>query len=55
MFGRKARIPVDLLCEGGKCVEITNDFVPRQNIIMREAYSQVQKRMGLQQDRQKEL
>ena len=55
MFGRKARIPVDLLCEVGKIAENANDFVSQQGRIMQEAYCQVQSRMGLQQDRQKEL
>ena len=56
MFGRRARIPVDLLCgtgETGECVSV-NDFVSNKVKILQKAYHQVQNRMGLQQDRQKE-
>ena len=55
MLGRKARIPVDLLCEVDKIAENANDFVSQQDRIMQEACCPVQSRMGLQQDKQKEL
>ena len=54
MFGRRARIPVDLLWETsgvGECVSI-NSYVSQQSKILQAAYHQVQSRMGLQQDRQ---
>lgn len=57
MFGRRARIPVDLLYrtgELGECVSV-NSYVSKQSEILQEAYYQVQNRMGLQQDRQKEV
>ena len=56
MFGRRARIPVDLLCgpgEAGEYVSI-NNYVSQQSKILQAAYHQVHTRMGLQQDRQKE-
>ena len=57
MFGRRARIPVDLLCGTGdaeKDVSV-NSYVAQQSRILEAAYRQVQNRMGLQQDRQKEV
>ena len=57
MFGRRARIPVDLLCGTGeteKYVSI-NSYVSQQSKILEAAYHQVQNRMGLQQYRQKEV
>ena len=56
MFGRRARIPIDLLCgpsQTGECVSV-NDYVSQQSKILQAAYYQAQNRMGLQQDRQKE-
>ena len=57
MFGRRARIPVHLLCGTGdaeKDVSV-NSYVSQQSKILEAAYHQVQNRMGLQQDRQKEV
>jgi len=57
MFGRRARILADLLCgtgETGDCVSV-NSYVSKQSKILQEAYHQVQVRMGIQQDRQKEM
>ena len=57
MFGRRARIPVDLLCGTGdaeKDVSV-NGYVSQQSRILEAAYHQVQNRMGLQQDTQKEV
>ena len=57
MFGRRARIPVDLLCGTGdaeKDVSV-NSYVSQRSRILEAAYHQVQNRMGLQQDRQKEI
>ena len=56
MFGRRVRIPIDLLCgprQTGECVSV-NDYVSQQSKILQAAYYQAQNRMGLQQDRQKE-
>ena len=55
MFGRRARIPIDLLCgpsQTGECVSI-NDYVSQQSKILQAAYYQAQNRIELQQDRQK--
>jgi len=57
MFGRRARILVDLLWETrgvGECVSV-NSYVSQQNKILQAAYHQVQSRKGLQQDRQEEV
>ena len=55
MFGRRARIPVDLLCGTGEMERdvSVNSYVSQQSRILEAAYHQVQNRMGLQQDRQK--
>ena len=48
---------MDLLCgtgETGDCISV-NSYVSNQSKILQEAYHQVQVRMGLQQDRQKEV
>ena len=53
----KSRIPVDLLC-GTDDVEkdaSVNSYVSQQSRILKAAYHQVQNRMRLQQDRQKEV
>ena len=57
MFGRRARIPVDLLCGPGGAGEYMsiNNYVSQQIKILQAAYHQVHTRMGLQQDRQKEI
>ena len=57
MFGRKARIPVDLLYGTGEFEKqaSVNSYVSQQSKIFEAAYHQVQNRMGLQQDRQKEV
>ena len=57
MFRRRARIPVDLLCEtdnADKDVSV-DSYVSQQSKIMEGAYHQIQNRMGLQQDRQKDV
>ena len=56
MFGRRARIPVDILC--GTSLPEDQDigyYVAEQCKILEEAYRQVRCTMGLRQDRQKEL
>ena len=48
---------MDFLCgtgETGECVSV-NSYVSKQSEILQEAYCQVQNRMGLQEDRQKEV
>ena len=57
MFGRKARILVDLLRGTGEVEKqaSVNSCVSQQSRIFEAAYHQVQTRMGLQQDRQKEV
>ena len=57
MFERKARIPVDLLYGTGEVEKLVsvNSYVTQQIKIFEAAYHQVQNRMGLQQDRQKEM
>jgi len=56
MFGRQARIPVDLLYGTGLREEMdVNDYVIQQRRVLQSAFNQVQNRMGLCQDRQKEL
>ena len=57
MFGRKARIPVDLLCGTGEVEKqaSVNGYVSQQSKIFEAGYHQVQTRMALQQDRQKEV
>ena len=57
MFGRKARISIDLLYGTGEVEKqvSVNSYVSQQSKIYEAAYHQVQNRMGLQQDRQKEV
>ena len=57
MFGRRARMPMDLLCGSGETERdvSVNSYVSQQSKILEAAYHHVQNRMGLQQDRQKEV
>ena len=56
MFGRRARIPVDMLCGMGQAqatdgMEV-GEYVAQQSRILQEAYSYVRNTMKLHQDRQ---
>ena len=56
MFGRKARIPVDILCGTSLSDNMkVDDYMAQQCRILEEAYRQVYHTVGLKQDRQKEL
>ena len=59
MFGRRVRIPVDMLFDMGQAQETdgveVGEYMAKQSRILQEAYSYVRDTMKLHQDRQKEL
>ena len=56
MFGRRARIPVDVLCGTSLSdVQSADNCVAQQCRILEDAYKKVRCMMGSKQDRQKEL
>ena len=56
IFGRKARIPDDILCGTSLSDNMkVDDYVAQQCRILEEAYRQVCHTVGLKQDHQKEL
>ena len=56
MFGRQARIPVDVLCGTSLSdIQSVDNYVAQQCRILEDVYKKVRCMMGSKQDRQKEL
>ena len=56
MFGRKARLPIDIMYGTGQADNFAVDrFVNDVSVVLENAYQHVRNTMGFKQDRQKEL
>ena len=56
MFGRKARLPIDIMYGTGQADNFSVDrFVNDVSVVLENAYHHVRNTMGFKQDRQKEL
>ena len=56
MFGRKARLPIDIMYGTGQADNFSVDkFVNDVNVVLENPYQHVRNTMGFKQDRQKEL
>ena len=56
MFGRKARLPIDMVYGTAQPDDLPgNSFVNDMSVVLENAYQHVRNTMGLQQDHQKEL